>query len=370
MADTSTPITPPAAQAQVPPVVPTAGAASHPAGAPPSLVAGPEGLTIDELMDQMAAPQGPPEKAASGTVAKKDANTTPADGAGKPAAGDAAGDTVAAAADEDPEAADEQEHEQDLEKLKDTKATPDWVGKRLSKLQEQKRDLRGQISAKDAELAEAREQLTKVSDLVQKPAASSALGEFDTLEKLYEKHATVASYLEWADSPEGKAAIEGDASGAAEARVDQSRAYALKFLKHFPAQEKTLKNNASASEAVRKAHPEMFDGKSAESLHRLEMYSTDPRSRADFDQILADALYGRKMKATAKAAGEKAAATKAKAAAGVVPGKPATPPVPTAAATRSPVLPGDGASAKEQALSKAKTKEGVSVDEMMDAGVF
>lgn len=368
MADTSTTTTP-AAQAQVPPVVPTAGAASHSAGAPPSLVAD-GGLTIDELMDQMAAPQGPPEKAASGTVAKnKDANTTLTDGAGKSPVEDAAGETVVAAAEDDLEA-DEQEHEQDLEKLKDTKATPDWVGKRLSKLQEQKRDLRGQVTAKDAELAEAREQLTKVSDLVQKPAGSSALGEFDTLEKLYEKHATVASYLEWADSPEGKAAIEGDTSGATETRIGQSRAYALKFLKHFPAQEKTLKNNASTSEAVRKANPEMFDGKSAESLHRLEVYSTDPRSRADFDQILADASYGRKMKATAKAAGEKAAATKAKAAAGVVPGKPATPPVPTAAATRSPVLPGDGASIKDQVLSKSKTKEGATVDEMMDAGVF
>ena len=372
MADTPSQAT--AAQSPAPEGHPTPSAAAN---APTPAPNGAEGISIDDFAATLDGPGAPaPETPQSGSeVSKSTAATEGSTAQTSTAPGDevtteTTGETA------DPEEAAEAA---DLEKSSKDEKVPKWVPERLAKNAEQKRLLREENASLKAAKEAAETALAEHAANAKAPAPSGPLAKFETPEALAAEHAEVISFLEWAHKPEAVDRYVHLGEGA-EAKLEEDRAYALNFLKHKDAQGKILTERSEKREAVRKALPALFDGKSPESQERAAFYAVDPRTRADYDQWIADALQGKRDREDA-AAGKirinriDLAAAKANGAAGAAAAAKAkdqkTPPVFTPPGRSGPVPVRTAEQPDAAAAFKTRAaKEGVTADEMMDAGIL
>lgn len=250
------------------------------------------------------------------------------------------------------------------------KKVPDWVPERLKKNSEQKKALREEIAKAKAEKEAAEKALADAAATIKAPLPPSPLAQFDTEESLQKENDAVLAFLDFAEKPE---AIESykdfDPETGKSTQFENDKAYAKFFLKNQKAHLQTLKERLEIAASVRKNVPELFDGKSEKAKERAALYQSDPRTRADYDQLIADAQLGRQYRKEIEA-GKKVHILDipkllAKARNGNGNGKkdaekftPATPP-----ATRAPATPTDGRAA--DLLQEAmRTQKAVSVDDL------
>lgn len=358
----------PAAQAPAPEVVPTPPAAQS---AAPPLPLGAEPVDIDAFAASLesgaaAAPENP-----SGSEVKKptptpEGKTTETDPNAAPEAVEG-GIPAEAPSEEDAEEA------QALEQSRDEKV-PKWVPDRLAKNAEQKRLLREENAALKTRAETAEAAVASAAAEPKVPASSSPLAHFDSPEALEAESSKVIQFLQDAQAPGFMERYQDSATETAEQQFDRDRGYALGFLKLKDAHAKVLTDRSTQREALRKAAPALFDGKSPASLERAALYKADPRSRADFDQWIADAQRGKaareadaKVKATAVAAAAKPGTTAAHGKANGSANPPKfTPPGPSG---RVPVRSNEQPDARQVIKAKAASG-GVTADEMIDAGVL
>lgn len=308
-------------------------------------------------------------------IQKGNAEPTPPPTA--PAADAQTADGTPAATDTDASAPDPDEAEV-AAKLQDER-TPKWVSERLSKNAAQKKELKAQLEAVKAEKEAAEQRADELAAKLPTVAPSAPLAHLDSTEKFEEEGSKVRDFIGRIDDPATVASYRDyDPDTGTSQSFENDKAYAKHFLKNEKAHAQVLKDRAETTEAVKKAAPTLFDGKSEDFQFRAKLHTTDPRTLPDYEQIIADAARGRRMRleeqqgkarytrvdlAAAKAATKpaEARATKAQEAAPVftVPG-----------IVRPPVTSHDAPNPKEAVMAKARTARGVSIEEMMEAGLI
>jgi len=252
------------------------------------------------------------------------------------------------------------------EELKLEGFTPE-VQKRLKTTSEQKKALREEVATLKEKAEAAEKALADSAANVPTILPPSPLAHLDTPEALEQESANVVAFMKAAKAPDfATKYADYDEETGTSATFEQNQAYALHFLEHQNAHAKTLATKKETREEVRKAYPALFDGKSDESKERIKLYASDPRTMADYDQFIADAIAGRnarleKAKAPEAPPVKKTNGTTAKAK--------EAPPVYNLPHSRSPVTPSNVVTPREAIFAKARTG-GVSIDDMMDAGVI
>ena len=278
--------------------------------------------------------------------------------------------TTAKAEDETPDNADDDKDEVP-EKDKNAKV-PEWVTARLSKNSEQKKALREEVAALKEKAEAAEKALAETAATVPTILPPSPLAHLDTPEALESESEKVVNFMKAAKAPDFVTKYKDyDEDTGTSATFDQNQAYALFFLENQNAHAKTLTTKKETTEAVRKANPTLFDGKSAESAERRKLYLNDPRTLPDYDQFIADALAGRNARlAKAKAPEQKTEPVTAKPKTNGSSAKEAPPVYTLPAASRSLATSDSVPDARAVVMAKSRTKTGVSLEEMMDAGAI
>jgi hypothetical protein len=258
------------------------------------------------------------------------------------------------------------EEEETTEEEKNAKV-PDWVNKRLSKNSEQKKALKQEVATLKEKAEAAEKALADAAANVPTLLPPSPLAHIDTLEALETESANVVAFMKAAKASDFVTKYKDyDELTETSATFEQNQAYAMMFLEHQNAHAKTILTKKETREEVKKANPALFDGKSDESKERVKLYASDPRTLPDYDQFIADAIAGRNQRLEkAKAPAPKPEAPKK---ANGTPAKEA-PPKYTLPPARSPVTPSNVVTPREAVFAKARTG-GISIDEMMDAGVI
>jgi len=183
-------------------------------------------------------------------------------------------------------------------------ATPKWAEKRLKKNAEQKKELREQLKTRETELAAER---TKAADaearLVEKftAAPSGPLAHLDTPEKLKTAAEQAAGFMRWETTrPDFEKYYQDDPDTVpenlrrtAEQKCQDDKADQLRVLTHHAEQAEILNKRSATRETLKKEKPELFNPAHEAGKDRLDLYASDPRTRADFDQLIADAQRGR-----------------------------------------------------------------------------
>ena len=259
------------------------------------------------------------------------------------------------------------------------KKVPEWVPERLKKLSDQKKALREERDALKAAKEEADKALAEAAANIKAPLPPSPLAWFTTEESLEKENDAVLAFMERSEKPDfAESYKDFDAESGQSAQFENDKAYARHFLKHQKAHAQVLKTRHETTEAVKKAAPALFDGKSEQAKERAALYQSDPRTRPDFDQLIADALRGRQVREeeakgnkyhlidlaklrSAKPAngnGKEHANGKAKASEKFTPA--------SSGSTRAPAKPTNGS--RGDLLDTAmRTQKPVSVDDLMDS---
>lgn len=259
---------------------------------------------------------------------------------------------------------------------------PEWVNERIGKLSGQKRELREQLTAEKAAREAAEKALAEATAAPQAPLPPSPLAHLDTADKLGAEVKRAAEFLKWTESTQDPSSIyKDDDAGTADEKLARDRAYALHVIEHQLDQQEVIRKREESVKAARQTRPEMFDAKTDDGKFLGELVRSDPRTRPDFYQLVADALRGRRDRedeasgkfkiqridlAAAKAAGAKGAQVKAAEAKGSkVPPKY----VPPVTASPAPVRPDTGQSTQQSVWEKSR-KGAVDLEEMLTAGAI
>ena len=328
---------------------------------------GAQAVTFDDFMAGLEGGEPEAPKTESGSETK---DTPKEEGKEKEDGETAEQSAETPETDADPEDAEEEEA---LAKANDEKL-PKWVSKRLFDDGERKRQLRAERDAEKSAREAAETALAEIGTGIKAPLAPSPLAHLDTPEKLDAEHEAVLRFLDDCEErpDETLQRFTDDAQFTAEQKLLNTKAWCRQFLKHQKAHADVLARKQSTLEEVKKTHPALFDLRTEEGKQRAALYAADPRTLPDWEQFIADAMRGRRERLAASAGkgksprGEPAAAK----ANGKTNGK--VPPVytPPVAAARAPITPTTATDARSGVLTKAGQRGGVSMDEMLDAGVF
>ena len=289
----------------------------------------------------------------------------------------------AKAAEDEPEAAFDEDGTPVLGKYEQSvvdalKSNPDFKGfaKRIAKSFELAVSRREALAAKEAELAQKDETLKEMEARLQETAdkatviASGPLAHLSDKALLQAEVAKCAEYLDWVeDNPDAAEHYRDTEQATAQQQLDYWKRYARNVLKHQGAQAKVLEEREAARAEVKKQRPTLFDAKHPENKLLMDFYKSDPRTRADFDQLIADALRGRQLRETAaKSTGPVKAVADGAKAAEKKPVSKADLPKPREV-SGLPLQKG-GTSARETVAAKLKQQGGATFDEMADAGLL
>lgn len=248
--------------------------------------------------------------------------------------------------------------------------------KRVAKAFELAVARREALAAKESELAAKDETLKEMEARLQETADKATVSPAGPLAHLPDKAALQAEvtkcveYLDWVEeNPDAVDHYKDTPEATAQQQLDYWRRYARNVLKHQGEQAKVLDEREAARAEVKKQRPTLFDAKHPESRLLMDFYKSDPRTRADFDQLIADALRGRQLRETAaKSPGPvKAMAEGAKAAEKKTVSK-ADLPKPKAVSALTLVK--SGVDPRETVTAKLKQQGGATFDEMADAGLL
>jgi len=259
------------------------------------------------------------------------------------------------------------------------KSNPDTKGyaKRVAKAFELAVSRREALAAKESELAERDESLKQLEARLQEAAEASTvapagpLAHLSTPDALANEVTKAAQFLEWVENtPDAADSYQDTAQATAQEQLDYWKRYALRVLKHQSAQAKVLEEREKVRAEVKKQRPTLFDARHEESKVLQDFYKSDPRTRSDFDQWIADAIRGRQIREQAakglsvvKPAGKEVAAAVVK--------KPVSKAdLPKPSEVRGLPVQKAGASPREQVEAKLKQHGGVTFDEMADAGML
>lgn len=248
--------------------------------------------------------------------------------------------------------------------------------KRIAKAFELAVSRREALAAKETELAQKDETIKDMEARLQETADKATLAPSGPLAHLSDKAALqaevakCADYLDWVeDNPDAVEHYQDTEKATAQQQLDYWKRYARNVLKHQGEQARVLEEREKIRAEVKKQRPTLFDVKHPENQILTDLYKSDPRTRADFDQLVADALRGRQLRETAaKSPGPvKAAETGARAAEKKTATKAD---LPKPKQVSDLVLQRSGVSARETVEAKARQQGGATFDEMVDAGLL
>jgi len=303
----------------------------------------------------------------------------------EPATDEPTDEAEAAKAEDEPEATFSEDGEPVLGSYEQSvvealKSNPDFKGyaKRVAKAFELAVARREALAAKDGELAQKDETVKELEARLQETADNATMAPSGPLAHLPDKAALqaevakCADFLDWAEStPDAADAYKDTEQATAQQQLDYWKRYALNVLKNQAAQSKVFDERETVRAEVKKQRPTLFDARHAENKLLTDLYRSDPRTRADFDQWIADALRGRQLReqaAKSQAPGSLSrTATEAKAPEKKTVSKADLPRVKEVSAL--PLQKG-GASPRESVEAKLKQHGGISFDEMADAGLL
>jgi hypothetical protein len=253
-------------------------------------------------------------------------------------------------------------------------SNPDFkpMAKRVAKAFELAVQRRELLAVKDGELAAKDEELKGLETRLQETAEKNTTAPAGPLAHLADEAALAAEvtkcvdFLDWVQNTEDAAAHYKDtATATAEEQLEASKRYALNVLKNQDAQRKVLKTREAVRAEVKKQRPTLFDTKHEDHKLLTDCYQSDPRTRADFDQIIADSIRGRAIReAAAKAAPVKSAPAATAPVKKVV----SKADLPTSKEVSSLPVSRAGVSAHDVVTAKLKQGERIGFDEMSDAG--
>ena len=253
-------------------------------------------------------------------------------------------------------------------------SNPDFkpMAKRVAKAFELAVQRRELLAVKDGELAAKDEELKGLETRLQETAEKITTAPAGPLAHLADEAALAAEvtkcvdFLDWVQNTEDAAAHYKDtATATAEEQLEASKRYALNVLKNQDAQRKVLKSREAVRAEVKKQRPTLFDTKHEDHKLLTDCYQSDPRTRADFDQIIADSIRGRAIR---EAAAKAAPAKSAPAATAPVKKAVSKADLPTSKEVSSLPVSRAGVSAHDVVTAKLKQGERIGFDEMSDAG--
>lgn len=259
--------------------------------------------------------------------------------------------------------------------VKALESHPDFksVAKRVAKAFELAVSRREALQAKESELATQAETVKELETRLQETAEKVTVAPAGPLAHLADEQALTeevkkcVDFLAWVNSTDDPASHYKDTDTAtAEDQLAAHHRYALHVLKNQDAQSKVLKERQAVRAEVKKQRPTLFDVKHDDHKLLSELYKADPRSRADFDQLIADALRGRQIReAAAKAPAKDATAKPA-----LLVKKVSKDDLPRPKSTSTLPVRGGGLSDQDVVTTKLKTGGRISFDEMADAGLM
>ena len=257
------------------------------------------------------------------------------------------------------------------------KSNPDFKGyaKRIAKAFELAVERREALKAKDGELAQKDETLKELEARLQETAEQVTRAPSGPLSHLTDKAALTAEvakaaeYLEWVrNDPNAVDRYQDTEEATAQQQLDYWQNYALRVLKHQGQHAAVLEEREKVRAEVKKQRPTLFDARHEENKLLMGFYKSDPRTRADFDQWIADAMRGRQLREQAakspnhvKSVESAKAAEKKTVSKADLPQPKTVSPLPVTKA---------GTSVREAVDAKLKQQGSVTFDEMADAGML
>lgn len=259
-----------------------------------------------------------------------------------------------------------------VEALKSNPSTKGYA-KRVAKAFELSVTRRELLEEKDNELAAKEETVKELEARLQETAERVTVAPAGPLAHLADEQALAdevtkcVNFLKWVKiTPDPASHYKDTETHTAEELVELYKDYALNVLGNQKEQADVIKRRQAVRAEVKTQRATLFDPKHADHQFLTELYRSDPRTRQDFDQLIADALRGRAIReAAAKAPAKASAAAPAKEVKKV---SKADLPQPRSAST----LPIRGGGQSNADTVKAKLASGgrVSFDEMADSGAM
>lgn len=229
------------------------------------------------------------------------------------------------------------------------------------------------LKSKDEELAAIQTQLAEAGQKVA-PVPSGPLAHLDSLEALEAAARQATAFLRWKEGP----MEDFDKFFKDEEAFKAYQADALYILEHQAAQAKVLSERKQTREKLKAASPTFFQPDHADAKALKEFYATDPRTRADADDVFRLYMKARKQEeeeakgiryhritptAKAPAVGEEDDAADSPTAKGKSTSFKLPPPKPSAP-RRVPVLP---ATSRKAAMWEKSRTAPVDAEELMEA---
>ncbi len=160
------------------------------------------------------------------------------------------------------------------------------------------------LKAADAEKSALQQQITdlnaSLTETAEKATAlpGSPLARFTDKDELLARKKEGLEYLTWAESHPDEAMKDwkDDDTATAYEHFSANKSKWLNFIAQADEQIRVITAGETSRQAVKAAAPNLFDPKHPDGMFRLELRKGDPRLRPDYDQILADAAHGRKLR--------------------------------------------------------------------------
>jgi hypothetical protein len=193
--------------------------------------------------------------------------------------------------------------EQGVLKTLREKGVPEALVKRTSALFVKDIKNRQAIAERDEKITNLETQLGEVASKATL-VPSGPLAHLDTQEKVDEAHREATHNLDWIENkpsnwqayfPDDGEEVPEANRQTGEQKLESFRRRNLEMLKLLPAQSKVVTQRAGARETLKAKLPTVFETGHADAKLLAEFYQTDPRQRADADEVFRLYLKGKRI---------------------------------------------------------------------------